>query len=516
MFSFINKRLQFENETRKRNEIQKIINKRKEEIQNINKLNNSKFQIKEKDNSVIPLNLYTCWHTKDLPPLMKQNYEKFKNDNPEFNHYLYDENECIEFIKQNFDEKVLNAYNSLIPCAYKADLWRYCVLYINGGIYLDIKFKCMNGFKFIYLTGKEHFVRDRPEDCVLNGLIIALPKNEILLKCINQIVENVKNRYYGNDWLYPTGPGLLGHFFSTDEIKKLELYFTSNIKDNIENCYIVYKDTKILDCYPEYRKEQSKNQKNKHYGDLWIEKNIYNKIDKPFVIKDNYDSIIPLNLFACWHTKDLPPLMKQNYEKLKSDNPEFNHYLYDENECIEFIKQNFDENVLNAYNSLVPLAYKADLWRYCVLYINGGVYLDIKFKCVNSFKLISLTEKEHFVRDRPEDCILNGLIVALPKNEILLKCINQIVVNVKNRYYGKNCLHPTGPGLLGRFLSADKRNNLELYFTSIIQEHILSSAFIVYKDSKILDYYPKYREEQSKNQKNKPYYILWDEKNIYY
>jgi mannosyltransferase OCH1-like enzyme len=276
MISFANKKLQFENEKRKRNEIQKIINKRNEEINIYNKINRP-FVIKDNYNSVIPLNLFTCWHTKDLPPLMKQNYEKFKDDNPEFNHYLYDENECREFIKNNFHKNVLNAYNSLVPSSYKSDLWRYCILYINGGVYRDIKFKCLNGFKLISLTEKEYFVRDRPEDCVLTGLIVALPKNEILLKCIKQIVVNVKNRYYGNSSLDPTGPGLLGHFFSPQERNNLEMYFTSIIQNDNSSCYIVYKDIKILDYYPEYRQEQSKNQKYKPYYIWWEEKNIYIK-----------------------------------------------------------------------------------------------------------------------------------------------------------------------------------------------------------------------------------------------
>jgi len=242
----------------------------------------------------------------------------------------------------------------------------------------------------------------------------------------------------------------------------------------------------------------------------------YIRINKPFVIKEKDNSIIPLNIYQTWHTKDLPPLMKQNCEKLKCDNPEFKYYLYDDDDCREFIKNNFDKNLLNAYDSLIPGAYKADLWRYCVLYINGGVYLDIKYKCVNSFKLIYLTKKEHFVRDRPEGCVLNGLIVTFPKNEILLKCINQIAENVKTKYYGNCCLHPTGPRLLGHFFSPDERNKLELYFNSNDKEAILSSAFIFYKDTRILDYYPEYRQEQLKNQKNKPYYIWWNEKNIYY
>jgi mannosyltransferase OCH1-like enzyme len=270
MFSFVNKKLQFENEKRKIIERNKNIEIIKTQIRI-----NRPFVIKDNYNSVIPLNLFTCWHTKDLPPLMKQNYEKLKSDNPEFNHFLYDENESREFIKNNYDDHVLNAYNSLVPSAYKTDLWRLCILYINGGVYLDIKYKCVSGFKFIALTEKEYFVRDRPENCVYNAIIVALPKNEILLKCINQIVENVKTKYYGFSSLDPTGPGLLGHFFSADKRNNLELYFTSIIQDDNNDCYIVYKDTKILDWYPEYRNEQCLFGKNKHYSIHWTEKNIY-------------------------------------------------------------------------------------------------------------------------------------------------------------------------------------------------------------------------------------------------
>ena len=31
------------------------------------------------------------------------------------------------------------AYDCLRPASYKADLWRYCVLYTHGGIYLDVE-----------------------------------------------------------------------------------------------------------------------------------------------------------------------------------------------------------------------------------------------------------------------------------------------------------------------------------------------------------------------------------------
>jgi len=238
---------------------------------------NKPFVLKKKYNINIPLDLYTCWHTKDLPPLMKKNYNFLVESNPEIRFHLFDDTDCREFIKEHFEEDVLRAFDSLIPGAYKADLWRYCVLFIKGGIYLDIKYRCVNGFKFVDLTENEYFVRDRPKGSVYNALIISLPQNEIIEKCIYNIVENVKNKYYGPNPLYPTGPGLLGKYFSNDKINSFELYFgNSFIENKLEKYYIVKNDKIILTYYDDYRKEQRKFEKVKHYHKLWNEKNIYN------------------------------------------------------------------------------------------------------------------------------------------------------------------------------------------------------------------------------------------------
>lgn len=257
------------------NEKKEKIQKNNELINNYNQLNKP-FLLKSSYNSIIPLHLYTCWHTKDLPPLMRKNYDYLVESNPKITFHLYDEQDCRQFIQENFDSEVLNAYNSLIPCAYKSDLWRVCVLYINGGIYMDIKYRCANGFKFIDLTEKEYFVRDYNTNNVYNALIVTLPKNEIMLKCINQIVENVKNKNYGSDCLDPTGPTLLGKFFTQENKNSFEMYhsFTS-IEDKINEYYVVKEDRIILKIYKEYREEQKNNQKNKYYADLWEERNIY-------------------------------------------------------------------------------------------------------------------------------------------------------------------------------------------------------------------------------------------------
>ena len=230
--------------------------------------------------------------------------------------------------------------------------------------------------------------------------------------------------------------------------------------------------------------------------------------------KLNYNNIIPLKIYQTWYSKDLPLKMKERVESLKLSNPRFEHYLFDDNDCREFIKDNFDIAILNAYDNLIPGAYKADLWRLCVLYINGGIYMDIKLKCINGFKLIELTESEHYVKDRPLPLtIYNALIVSKKGNPFLLRAIHKIVFNVQNKFYGEHPLHPTGPIMLGKIILNNKLNlNIDL-------KHYEEGGYLTYKNRFVISTeYPEYNAERSKTYNainKKRYNIMWDEKNIY-
>jgi len=230
------------------------------------------------ENSSVPLVVYHTFHTKDLPKEIRVLIDEIKRENPEFEYKFFDEEECREFIINNFDKDVIYAYDKLIPGAYKADLWRNCVLYVNGGVYLDIKLKPINGFKLISLTDKDYFVRDTDKAGrgVFNGIIAVKPHNEKLMKAINMIVDNVKNKFYGDNCLEPTGPNLLKKLFTEDEISGFELYLV-DFEDNTDPLkvqrYINIGDKHVFDwdknAYSSYKK------KGKTYSDYWNERNIY-------------------------------------------------------------------------------------------------------------------------------------------------------------------------------------------------------------------------------------------------
>lgn len=225
----------------------------------------------------VPRHIYQTWHTKDLPPKMRECVDSLRADNPELEHHLFDDADCRAFIQSEFGGNVLRAYDSLVPGAYKADLWRYCVLYKRGGVYLDIKYRCIDGFKIAAMLGEEHFTKDRYDANynlrVYNAFMVCLPQNEIMRRCIVQVVENVRTQYYGNSALYPTGPSMMPQFFSPAQILLLDEL--SRHSDDERVLFIRYKNKNILSNYPEYRSDQAGSQVTEHYTVMWAKKNIY-------------------------------------------------------------------------------------------------------------------------------------------------------------------------------------------------------------------------------------------------
>lgn len=164
----------------------------------------------------IPKHIYQTWKFKHVSDELEKIVISWKTWNPDYTYTRMDDEECLEFIRANFDESVCLAYTRIIPGALKADLWRYCVLYIYGGIYVDLDTICMNSLdKFI---GANDFVtvidlNRNPREGnhnLFNTFIASVPKHPILLGCINRIVKQVLANIIPRSMLDFCGPGVLG------------------------------------------------------------------------------------------------------------------------------------------------------------------------------------------------------------------------------------------------------------------------------------------------------------------
>ena len=103
--------------------------------------------------------------------------------------------------------------------------------------------------------------------------MVCLPGNQILFQAIRRIVENVKNKFYGNSFLEPTGPKLLTNFISANnvivDLKHKEL------NNNINYRVIYFHDIPILKSYNGHATERDKYSRKKHYSILWEERRVY-------------------------------------------------------------------------------------------------------------------------------------------------------------------------------------------------------------------------------------------------
>jgi mannosyltransferase OCH1-like enzyme len=51
---------------------------------------------------------------------------------------FYDDEDAKAFLSLHFPGEISEAFNAIIPGAFKADLLRYCLLFIYGGVYADV------------------------------------------------------------------------------------------------------------------------------------------------------------------------------------------------------------------------------------------------------------------------------------------------------------------------------------------------------------------------------------------
>ena len=200
-------------------------------------------------------------------------------------------------------------------------------------------------------------------------------------------------------------------------------------------------------------------------------------------------------------------------------NPGFKVKYYSDKDSRDFIKHNFDSEILITYDKLIPGAYKADLFRYCILYKNGGIYSDLTQKFTVPFnKLIDLENDNLYLVKDIEHYKINGegsskgiqisFIASRPGNEIFLKAIKQIVKNVNDKYYGDNPLHPTGPTLFYNLLK-DYKGDYKMELKETGKNKIVNDKGETVIISKI-------NNHQSVILKNRDHYtILWRNRRIY-
>jgi hypothetical protein len=149
---------------------------------------------------VIPKKIYLCYKTKNIPSYIIDNWKKLNND---YEIQIYDNNDCIDFLKNNYTDEFVDIFNFIKDGPIKADFWRVCILYLYGGVYSDIDVKLIVPIKSFlekdvsYLTCTSFNVNSSNPH-----FIVTCPKHPLLFLCIETYLQMYRNNYEYKYWSY--------------------------------------------------------------------------------------------------------------------------------------------------------------------------------------------------------------------------------------------------------------------------------------------------------------------------
>jgi len=205
---------------------------------------------------MIPNIMHQIWTQgyDKIPPELKNYYTTCAKINSDFQHIFWDEEKIRAFLKTYYKPQFIEFYDACTYKAQKADVARYAILYIYGGIYLDMDTVCRKNLSpFLkydfFVTGN---IMSKILRRYLNGIIGARPRHPLFLVIFKNMFDR---KAHLDDVLYSTGPKLL--YASIEEYKKITnkndisivdtkylypcaIHNDSNCPSTCKDCYIAH------------------------------------------------------------------------------------------------------------------------------------------------------------------------------------------------------------------------------------------------------------------------------------
>lgn len=162
----------------------------------------------------IPATIFQTFKSADVPERLHAAAMSWVERNPGFAYRFFDDEDARAFVARHFDERALAAYDRTPPGAFRADFWRYCVLFVEGGIYIDIDSICECDLAAV-LGSEDTFVSARAGNldwAIYNGFVCTVPGHPFLRRAIERATDLILDVPEGEffDGYTLVGPGTLG------------------------------------------------------------------------------------------------------------------------------------------------------------------------------------------------------------------------------------------------------------------------------------------------------------------
>lgn len=192
---------------------------------------------------MIPKWIHQTWKTKNSNPQVDRLRLSWIDMHPGFKYTLYDDNDVDRFIRVHFDDRVYTTYKRIINGSLKADFFRYCVLYIHGGVYVDVDLCCIRSLidgivcfdTDTLVSASDYQERDHQQpnhdyrrDVIFQGFLCTEPFHPFMQYMINYMCFVMSHGLFKHDIFRIGGPQAFADRFD-------ELYFpkTRPLSSNI-------------------------------------------------------------------------------------------------------------------------------------------------------------------------------------------------------------------------------------------------------------------------------------------
>lgn len=177
-----------------------------------------------------PTKIFQYWDKPKPPGDVARMMRSWKNHGI-YRRFLFTYAKAKTFIKNHFDKRTLDAFKQCRLPAMQADFFRYCALYVHGGIYIDADIKLAEGkfdkFHKLIASCNHGLVMPRRRAIANDFIFIRNPGNLLIKKVLEQAIINIEQRQSNNVWKV-TGPGIMTELYREKEQNE-ELFKDLNI-----------------------------------------------------------------------------------------------------------------------------------------------------------------------------------------------------------------------------------------------------------------------------------------------
>ena len=416
----------------------------------------------------VPKILHQTWKERRLPAHSAELTKTWISLHPGWTHKVWTDADCNEFVTAVWPE-LERLYRSFPYPIQRFDMIRYLILHTYGGVYLDLDMMPVKSLDF--LTATQDFVVckepaeaaaiHKREYIISNAFMASPPQHKFITFLLQDLMTHktsFKDR--NNAILDTTGPFFMSRVYKRrpEGVRLLNPeYFMPLSYKEVDAC-VSAKDSLTFT-----KKSHSAYGIHLFEGSWWRPKEGNERpLYSTALTRVTGSSPIPKVIHLTWKTKELPPVFEALVSKMRTLHPDWTVKIWTDAEMMEFVKENTSKEPhrFQKYSEYTKTIQCCDYFRVFVLYVLGGVYLDLDIDLEKPIEL-----PEYVTAFFPCEKVMSSLALVQHKNRDAIRIGNYAMGSVpghpffkyfldrlqwaKSNDTGPNwVLETTGPGIL--------------------------------------------------------------------